>query len=147
VVGAPDLKVSGSAKQKARLLYLCRAGARYAAVVRALVVLSARRAGVVRAPVVLSARRAQPTLVWAVVRIRAGCAACGPMRSVTQMTGSSCRVVHCWCDRRMRSVLERGLPVAQQGAVADAATRPRDRSFFGSCFPPDCIPDLSVRRS
>jgi hypothetical protein len=56
-------------------------------------------------------------------------------------------VVLCWCGRHMRSVLERRLPEAQQGAVADAAARRQDQGFFGSWFLPDHFPDLLVRRS
>jgi hypothetical protein len=36
---------------------------------------------------------------------------------------------------------------AQQARVADAALRPQDRGDFEGQKQPECIPDLSVRRS
>jgi hypothetical protein len=90
------LTASFSGAGVAALLNARRARARYAAVVRAHVVLTARCAGVVRMPVMRSARRAQPDHVRAVIQISARCAACGAVRRVIQSTGSSCRAV-CSC--------------------------------------------------
>lgn len=57
---------------KRSLCFLCRAGARYAGVIRRPVVPQARYAGVILMPLVLSAASGQPDRVLSVVQIEAG---------------------------------------------------------------------------
>ncbi len=86
-------------------------------------VLSARYAGVVRALVVRTARCVRSDFMRNVAPIRARCAARDRVRNVVQLTGSSCRVALCRCGTLMRVASNRRLRAAEPAAVADAAAR------------------------
>ena len=97
-----------------------RAGARYAGVVRAPVVLSARCAGVVRAPVVLSARYGQRDSRCAWYQIETRCAACDPRCAWFRSNARYAGVVPFWCGGQILVAAGRiATGVAEHAAVAD----------------------------
>jgi hypothetical protein len=79
--------------------------------------------------VVWTAGCAERDFVQSVVRIAACYAARGCVRRVEQTTVWSCRVIPCWCGRRMRVASEHRLMAAEHAVAADAHSATRSGLF------------------